>query len=339
MRIALDAMGGDHAPAVTVAGAIDAARKSSHHIILVGKEDILSEELKKHSSVPSTISLQNASEVITMDESPAQAVRQKRDSSLAVCCRLVADGKADAFSSAGNSGATMASALLYLRRIPGVMRPAIMTVFPTLTGRCAILDVGANTDCKPKNIVQFAVMGKTYFQDVFTVANPRVGLLSIGEEESKGNELVLEAHELLRKTPLNFIGNVEGGDIPKGTADVIVCDGFVGNIVLKFGEGVAEMILRLVKDELKAHPFAWAALPFLWPVLKDIKKKMDYSEYGGALLLGVDGVCVISHGKSSAKAIQNSILAAARFAEMNINNAIAKEIANLDEIEKSAVIS
>ncbi|MCX5778059.1 MAG: phosphate acyltransferase PlsX [Elusimicrobia bacterium] len=339
MRIALDAMGGDHAPAVTVAGAIEAARTSSHSIILVGKEDVLAAELKKHAVVPSTISLQHASEVITMDESPAQAVRQKRDSSLAVCSRMVADGKADAFASAGNSGAAMASALLYLRRIPGVIRPAIMTVFPTLTGHIAILDVGANTDCKPKNLVQFAVMGKTYFQDVFSVANPRVGLLSIGEEESKGNELVLETHELLRKTSLNFIGNVEGGDIAKGTADVIVCDGFVGNIVLKFGEGVAEMILKLVKEEFKAHPFAWAALPFLWPVLKDIKKKMDYSEYGGALLLGVDGVCVISHGKSNAKAIKNSVFAAAQFAEKNINKAIAKEITRLEEIEKSTVIS
>lgn len=339
MRIALDAMGGDHAPAVTVAGAIDAARSSTHQIILVGKEDILAAELKKHASVPETISITHASEVVSMDESPAQAVRQKRDSSLAVCSRLVADGKADACASAGNSGAAMASALLYLRRIPGVVRPAIMTVFPTLTGRCAILDVGANTDCKPKNLVQFALMGSTYFQDVFSVAKPRVGLLSIGEEQTKGNELVLETHELLKKTQLNFIGNVEGCDIAKGTADVIVCDGFVGNIVLKFGEGVAEMILKLVKDELKAHPFAWAALPFLWPVMKDIKKKMDYSEYGGALLLGVDGVCVISHGKSNAKAIKNSILAAARFAELNINRAIAKEISQLDEIEKATVLS
>jgi len=273
MRIALDAMGGDHAPAVTVAGAIDAARKSTHHITLVGKEDILTAEMKKHTSVPNTISVQNASEVITMDESPAQAVRQKRDSSLAVCSRLVADGKADAFASAGNSGAAMASALLYLRRIPGVIRPAIMTVFPTLTGHCAILDVGANTDCKAKNLVQFAVMGKTYFRDVFSVTNPRVGLLSIGEEESKGNELVLEAHELLRKTRMNFIGNVEGGDIAKGTADVIVCDGFVGNIVLKFGEGVAEMILKLVKEELKAHPLPGRHYRSSGPYLKILRRK------------------------------------------------------------------
>lgn len=337
MRIALDAMGGDNAPAVTVEGAIHAARQSSHHIILVGKEDVLTSELKKHQKIPSSISLQHASEAIDMDESPAQAVRQKKDSSMAVCARLVADGKADAFASAGNSGAVMANALLYLRRIPGVNRPAIMTVFPTLTGRCAILDVGANAECKPKNLVQFAVMGKIYFQDVFSIANPRVGLLSIGEEETKGNELVLAAHDLLKRSHLNFIGNVEGRDITKGRADVIVCDGFVGNVVLKFGEGVAEMILKLVKDELKAHPFAWAALPFLWPVLKDIKKKMDYSEYGGALLLGVDGVCVISHGRSNAKAIKNSVFAAARFAEKNVKGAIASEIAKLEASETAGV--
>ena len=339
MRIALDAMGGDHAPAVTVAGAVEAARKSSHQIVLVGREDAISAELKKFPSVPASISIQHASEVVMMDEPPAQAVRQKRDSSLVVCSRLVSEGKADAFASAGNSGAAMAGALLNLGRIPGVIRPAIMTVFPNLYGRCAILDVGANADCKPKNLVQFAVMGKIYMQDVYGCDNPRVGLLSIGEEETKGNELVLDSHELLRKSHLNFIGNIEGSDIVKGTADVIVCDGFVGNIVLKFGEGVFSMILKLVKEELKAHPFAWAALPFLWPVFKDLSKKMDYSEIGGALLLGVNGVCIISHGKSNAKAICNTILTAARFAEVKVNKGIEQEIAKLEDSDKTVVMS
>lgn len=327
MRLALDAMGGDHAPEVTVDGAIQAARETGNEIILVGQEQLLRSELAKYDIKNLPLTIQNATEVIGMDETPAQAVRQKRDSSLSVAARLVADGKADAMVSAGNSGAAMAAALLHMRRISGVSRPAIATVFPTTNGICIMLDAGANVDCKPRNLQQFAIMGSALVRGVFGVENPRVGLLSIGEEESKGNELTLAAFELIKNSQLNFIGNVEGRDIPRGKCDVVVCDGFIGNIVLKFGEGVAEMMLKLVKDELKAHPIAWASLPFLWAALKDLRKKVDYSEHGGAPLLGVNGACIISHGRSNAKAIKNALRAAARFAEKNVNAEIGRQIA------------
>lgn len=333
MRIALDAMGGDNAPIVTVEGAVHAARESGHEIILVGLEDVIKKELQKYDIKKLKISVKHAPEVIGMDESPAQAVRQKKDSSLAIAAKMVADGNAEAFVSAGNSGATMASALLYMKRIAGVSRPAIATIFPTLSGICTLLDVGANVDCKPKHLLQFAVMGKIYTEKIHNIKNPRIGLLSIGEEESKGNELTLATFELLKNTKLNFTGNVEGRDIPVGNTDVVVCDGFIGNIVLKFGEGLAEMMLKLVKNQLKAHPIAWASLPFLWSVLKGLRKKVDYSEHGGAPLLGVDGVCIIGHGRSDAKAIKNALLAASRFAEKNITAEIAKEIAEIDSLK------
>ncbi len=327
MRVALDAMGGDHAPEVTVAGAVAAAREFHHDIILVGQETLLKAELAKHKTKGLSLTIHHASETIGMDEPPAQAVRQKKDSSVVVAAQLAAQKKADAFVSAGNSGAAMAAALLSMGRLPFVSRPAITTVFPTLTGGCVIVDVGANVDCKPKHLFQFAIMGKVYLEKIYGMENPRVGVLSIGEEESKGNELSLATLELLKKAKLNFIGNVEGRDIPKGKADVIVCDGFIGNVVLKFGEGIAEMMLKLVKQELKAHPVAWAALPFLWPVLRDLKKRMDYTEQGGAPLLGVDGVCIIGHGGSNTKAIKNMIRAGASYAEKNVNQEIAREIA------------
>lgn len=342
MRLSLDAMGGDHAPAVTVDGAVQAARISGHEIILVGKQDLLAAELKKHDTTGLKISIHHASEVIEMDESPAQAVRQKKDSSLAVAARLCAEGKAEAFISAGNSGATMASALLYMGRLRGISRPAIATLFPTLAGPCAVLDVGANADCKPKHLQQFAIMGKVYMQEVFAIRAPRVGLLSIGEEESKGNELTLASFPLLKEAPINFIGNVEGRDIPNGTADVVVCDGFVGNIVLKLAEGISSMIIKLVKQEMKAHPVAWISLPFLWLAIKGLKKKLDYSEYGGAPLLGIDGVCIMAHGRSNAKAVKNALFVAARFAEKNVNDEIKREVENLEparEVEERTVRS
>ncbi|MCB4790839.1 MAG: phosphate acyltransferase PlsX [Elusimicrobia bacterium] len=327
MRLALDAMGGDNAPLVTTEGAVMAAKELKHDIILVGNESVLNLELAKYRTKNLPISVYNTTETIGMDELPAQAVRQKKDSSMVVASRLVSEGKADAFVSAGNSGAAMAAALLSLKRITGVSRPAIATAIPTLKGISLLLDVGANVDCKPKHLLQFALMGKIFLQEVFNIANPKVGVLSIGEEDSKGNELSLATFDLIKKTDLNFIGNIEGSDIPKGKADVVVCDGFVGNVVLKFGEGVAEMMLKLVKEEFKAHPIAWASLPFLWAALKDLRKKVDYTEYGGAPLLGVDGVCVISHGSSNAKAIKNALRAAARSVEKKINSTISTEIA------------
>ena len=336
MRIALDAMGGDHAPAVTVEGAVLAAKSSKDEIILVGPKALLEAELAKHTLKTGRLSIHNADEVIGMDEQPAQAVRQKKDSSMVVAAKLAAEGKADAFVSAGNSGATMASALLNMKRLPGVSRPAILTVFPTISGVCAMLDVGANVDCKPKHLLQFAIMGSVYMKETFAIERPRVGLLSIGEEETKGNELTLAAYELLKNSGLNFIGNAEGNDITRGNADIVVCDGFVGNMLLKFGEGVAEMMLKLVKQEFKAHPLAWASLPFLWAALKDLRKKVDYSEQGGAPLLGVDGVCLIGHGRSDSKAIKNAILAASKFAGKNINKEISQELAKrgIDKTEE-----
>lgn len=334
MRIALDAMGGDHAPFVTVEGAVLAAKSSKDEIILVGRQAVIEAELAKYGAKNPRISIYNADEVIGMDEQPAQSVRQKKDSSMVVAARLAAEGKADAFISAGNSGAAMASALLNMKRLPGVSRPAILTVFPTLTGVCALLDVGANVDCKPKHLLQFAIMGNIYMKELFAIENPRIGLLSIGEEETKGNELSLAAFELLKNSGLNFIGNTEGCDITRGKADIVVTDGFVGNIILKFGEGVAEMMLKLVKQEFKAHPLAWASLPFLWAALKDLRKKVDYSEQGGAPLLEVDGVCMIGHGRSDSKAIKNGIRAASTFAQKNINTGIARELAKLG-VDKS----
>ncbi|MDR2426593.1 MAG: phosphate acyltransferase PlsX [Endomicrobium sp.] len=331
MRIALDAMGGDFAPVSTVEGALLAAKESKHKILLIGREKLIAEELLKHQKRFNLTSLDieivNATEVIGMDEHPAKSVRQKKDSSLSVCAKLVAAGKADACVSLGNSGAAMAAALFYLKRIEGVLRPAISTTFPTIDGYCIIADAGANVDCKPEHLFQFAIMASLFCEKVFAIENPRVGLVSIGEESTKGNELSLLAFDMLKKTDLNFIGNIEGHDIPKGKADVVICDGFLGNVILKFGEGLAEMILKLVKKGFKKHPIAWASLPFLWTALSDLRKKVDYSESGGAPLLGVDGVCIIGHGSSNGKAVKNAILAGARAAEHDLTNEIKDAVA------------
>jgi glycerol-3-phosphate acyltransferase PlsX len=280
------------------------------------------EEMLKYSKQFDIMSLDieivNASEVVYMSDHPVKAVRQKKDSSLAVCAKLVADGKADAFISMGNSGAAMAAALFYLKRIDGVLRPAISTSFPTINGHCIISDVGANVDCRPEHLVQFGIMASLFCEKVTGIKNPKVGLVSIGEEDTKGNALTLPAFELFQKAGINFIGNIEGRDIPEAKADVAICDGFVGNVILKFGEGLAGMMFKLIKKALKQHPVAWASLPFLWLAIKDIRKRVDYTETGGAPLLGVDGVCIIGHGSSNAKAVKNAILAGARAVKNNL---------------------
>ena len=332
MHIVVDAMGGDFAPGAAVQGAFEAAQLHGYTITLVGKKPLIDAELAKHkgaSSLP--ISVLHADEVIEMDEQPAIAVRQKKNSSMAVGVRLVDDNKADAFISAGNSGGVMATSLMYMKRVTGVSRPALATILPTVNGITLLLDIGANVDCKPLHLFQFAIMGKIYMEKVMNIPNPRVGLLSIGSEEGKGNELTIASYDLLAKSTLNFIGNMEGKDIPRGRADVVVCDGFVGNNVLKFGEGVAEMMLKLVKEELKAHPIAWASLPFLWTALKGFRKKVDFTEYGGAPLLGVDGISIIAHGNSNAKAIRNAINVAAHSAENKINTLIASELPQYEQ--------
>jgi glycerol-3-phosphate acyltransferase PlsX len=332
MIIALDAMGGDFAPISTVEGAILAAKESEHKILLVGHRKLLTEEMSKYAKRYNVRSLDieivNATQIVPMmDDHPVKAIRQKKDSSLSVCAKLVAEGKADAFVSMGNSGAVMAAALFYLKRIDGVLRPAISTTFPTIDGHCIIADVGANVDCQPEHLLQFGIMASLFYEKITGTKKPRVGLVSIGEEDPKGNKLTSAAFELLKKADINFIGNVEGRDIPKAKAEVVICDGFVGNIILKFGEGLAEVFLKLVRISLKKHPITWASLPFLWFAIKDLRKKIDYSEVGGAPLLGVDGVCIVGHGVSNCRAVKNAIFTGAKAAEHNLTQDIKEAIA------------
>ncbi len=336
MILALDAMGGDRAPDINVEGAILAVKQTDNDVILVGKQDILYDQLKKWSKKYSfsadRIRVVNANEVIEMGEHPANAARHKKNSSMAVCCNLVNSKQADAFVSMGNSGAAMATSLLHFKRIAGIARPAISTSFPTILGRCIVVDVGANVDCKPEHLLQFAIMGSVYSKYALGIKNPKVAVLSIGEEDSKGNDLIFASSRLIKKTSLNFIGNIEGGDIPKGKADVIVCDGFVGNVFLKASEGVAEMIVRLIKNSIKSNPLYWGATPFLKFAMKSVKRKIDYGEQGGAPLLGVKEPCFIGHGKSAAKAVKNALIAAANYAQNKVNQKIAEEIKKFEQI-------
>ncbi|MBU0952077.1 MAG: phosphate acyltransferase PlsX [Elusimicrobia bacterium] len=326
MTIALDAMGGDHGIPTNIEGAVLAAKKLGLKIVLAGDELLIGKELSKYKYDKTKISIQPATEVITMEDAPSAVLRQKKDSSIGVAVNLVATGSAQAVVSAGNSGAVMAASLLSLKPLQYVTRPAITTVFPTLRGVCVVLDVGANVNCKPKNLLQFAIMGNIYVKEIFGIASPRIGLISIGEEKTKGNELTLGAYDLLETSNLNFIGNIEGRDIPQGNVDVAVCDGFVGNVILKLSEGIADMLFKLIKSEIKKHPFAIAALPFLWGALKDLRKSVDYTEYGGAPLLGINGTCIICHGGSNSKAIMNALKYAGEVVEKDINSKISKEM-------------
>ncbi len=327
--IALDAMGSDRAPKPEIEGAIQAARQHGIGILLVGPQNTLNAELKRYSAASELpIQVVHASEIIAMDEKAVQAVRAKRDSSIRVGLRLVRDGKAAGFVTAGNTGAAMATAKLVLGMLPGVERPALAAVFPTAQGTAAsLLDVGANVDCKPENLEQFAIMGDIYFRSMFGTRRPRVGLLSIGEEEGKGNELTREAFQLLKQLPLNFVGNVEGRDLYNGHVDVIVADGFVGNVALKISEGVANLVRYTLKETLKATITRQVGYLLSRSAFSDFKKRLDHTEYGGAPLLGVKGVCFITHGSSNANAIKNAVRVAAEFAERNINTKIEKELA------------
>jgi len=329
--IALDAMGSDRAPKPEIEGAIHAARHYGVHVVLVGREPLIRAELGR---VPAAASLPiqvvHASEVIAMEDKAVQAVRAKRDSSLRVGLRLVREGKASGFVTAGNTGAAMATAKMVLGGLPGVDRPALAAVIPTAVGTVAILlDVGANVDCKPQNLEQFAVMGEIYFRSMFGTRRPRVGLLSIGQEEGKGNDLTREAFPLLKQLPLNFIGNVEGRDLYNGKVDVIVADGFVGNVALKTSEGVANLVRATLKESLKATITRQVGYLLSRSAFADFKKRLDHTEYGGAPLLGVKGVCFITHGSSNANAIKNAIRVAAEFAELRINDKIEKELAQI----------
>jgi glycerol-3-phosphate acyltransferase PlsX len=329
VTIAVDAMGGDDAPKAEVEGAIRAARALGIRVILVGKQDIVRAELRKHDDVSDLpIEVQHASEQITMEDSAAKAVKNKRDSSIRVAARLVRDGVADGFVSAGNTGAVMATAKVVQTMLPGVDRPALASVFPTLKGTpVVVVDVGANVDCSPRMLAQFAVMGDIYSRVIFHTHRPRVGLLSIGEEEHKGNDLTRAATPLLKALPIHFIGNVEGRDIYAGDTDVIVCDGFIGNVALKVSEGLVEMVYQMLRESLEATITRKIGYVLARTAFKEFKKRVDYSEYGGAPLLGVKGVCIITHGRPNANAIKNAIRVAAEFAEGKVNERIEAELA------------
>ena len=309
MRIAVDAMGGDFAPKEIVRGAVEAAKKYDCEIVLVGDEEQIRAELHGEDPAALRISIMHASEVIGMNEHPAEAVRSKKDSSVVVATRLVKDGSCDAVFSAGSTGAAVAAAQLILHRIRGVGRPSIATPMPTPDGVTLMLDSGANVDSKPEHLVQSGVMGSLYAQYVFGIEHPRVGLLNIGEEETKGNEQVKETYQLLKVEPnIHFCGNAEGRDVPKGNFDVVICDGFVGNVVLKFAEGLAKTILGLIQEEIRgAGLMAKLGALLLMPTLRRLGKRLDVREYGGAPLLGVNGYCVIGHGSSDAKSVASAI--------------------------------
>src|SRR5437879_620206 len=342
--IALDAMGSDRAPKPEIEGAIHAARHYNVRVLLVGPEATVRAELERHRfAARLPIEIVHASEYITMQDKAVQAVRAKRDSSMRVGLRLVREGRAGGFVTAGNTGAAMATAKMVLGALPGVDRPALAAVFPTAPGPAAILlDVGANVDCKPHNLEQFAVMGDVYFRAMFGKKpgspGPRVGLLSIGEEESKGNELTRESFQLLKQLPLNFVGNVEGRDLYNGQVDVIVADGFVGNVALKISEGVANLVRSALKESLKATITRQVGALLSRSAFTDFKKRLDHTEYGGAPLLGVKGVCIITHGSSNANAIKNAVRVAAEFSRRGINDRIEHGLAALKPASVAAEV-
>ena len=309
IRLAVDAMGGDYAPVELVKGAVLASNEISAEIVLVGDQEKINRELSRYKK-KGKISVVHASEVITNNESPVSAVKQKKDSSINIAVSLVKKKEADAIISAGNTGALMAASLFGLGRIPGVERPAIATIFPTPNGYVLLLDMGANVDCKPKHLEQFAQMGSQYAEHVMHINSPRVGLLNIGEEKEKGNELSVQSWELLNNSNINFIGNVEAKEILTDKCDVIVCDGFVGNLVLKFGESLSHYIIELFKKELGKNLITKFAAILLMPALASIKKSIEYDEVGGTPMLGINGVVYKAHGRAKSKAIKNAIKAA-----------------------------
>jgi len=324
VTIAVDAMGGDKAPAPEIEGAINAAKEFGHRILLVGDRQIVEPALAAYDIARDLpIEVIHAAERITMEDHAAKAARTKKGSSMHACARLVAAGKADGFLSAGNTGACMAIAKMVLGKVPGVDRPALTGIFPTHKGTpVVVIDVGANVDCEPEMLQQFGLMGEAYARHVLKVKRPRVGLLSIGEEEHKGNALTRDATPLLKSLPIHFIGNVEGRDLFSGHVDVIVCDGFVGNVALKVSEGLVEMIRSMLRESLEATVTRKIGYALSRSAYKDFKKRVDYSEYGGAPLLGVKGVCIICHGRSDANAIKNAVRVAGDFASSKMNSRI-----------------
>ena len=326
MRVAVDAMGGDNAPSVEIEGAVAAAREFGIAITLVGDTDKIREELSGHDCAGLDIAIHHASEVVGMHDSASDAVRKKKDSSIRVAFDLLKNGDVDVVVSAGNSGATMAAGMFVLKRLKGIERPAIAQVFPTLQGKTVVLDVGGNVDCKPLHLAQFAIMGEVYARHVMGIDRPRVGLLSNGEEDSKGNELTRETNAMLKDVSFNYVGYVEGRDIFNGSADVVVCDGFVGNVVLKLSEGLAEAVGKMLKDEIKQSLLSKIGYLLARSAFNRFKKKVDYAEYGGAPLIGINGVAMICHGGSNVKAIKNAIRFAHEYASKRVNQKIAEKL-------------
>ncbi len=336
MKIAVDAMGGDNAPQAVIAGAVQAAKEFGVGIILVGIEQVIREELdKRHNAKALPLEIRNATEVVDMLDSPATVFRRKKDSSIRIANELVKSGEAVAVISAGHTGAAMATSLFVLGKLEGIERPAIATIMPTMKGTCIILDVGANVDCKPNHLLQFAIMGEVYSKYLLKNRNPRVGLLSIGEEATKGNELTKEAFKLLSETSLNFVGNVEGRDVMSGNADVVVCDGFIGNVVLKISEAVAETIGLMIRENIGDNLVRKLGYFMMRPAFRSLKRRIDYAEYGGAPLIGINGISIISHGRSSDRAIKNAIRVAAELAKSEINKRLREDIEKNMECTKT----
>lgn len=325
MKILLDAMGGDNAPAAQVSAAAEIASDLGAEIILVGREEEINKELSKYPELPG-VSVVNAQEVIEMSEEPVAAVKNKKDSSLVVCANMLKENKADAMLSCGSTGALLAASLLIIGRVKGVIRPAIASFLPGKNGPVMLLDMGANTNSKPINLLQFALMGNIYLKNVIGINSPKVGLMSNGTEEGKGNALSKEAYELIKEANLNFAGNIEGRDVMNGDIDIIVCDGFVGNVILKTVEGMGQVIGRTLKDMFKGSIFSSLAALLVYKKIKAFKKKMDYREYGGAPLLGIAKPVVKGHGSSDKKAVIAALYQTKKIAETNFHDILRKEL-------------
>jgi len=331
IKIVVDAMGGDYAPENPIKGAILAARELDSDIILVGDEELIRRELKQQQALDIPFEIVHTPEAIRMDEDALQAIRKKKKSSIRVAAEIIKNKKASGMVSAGNTGAIVAIMKLILGTLEGVERPALAILVPHLKGYSVVIDVGANVDCKPLHLKQFAIMGSIYAQEILKISKPRIGLLSIGEEEIKGNELTKEVYKSLKEAGINFIGNVEGKDVYAGVSDVIVCDGFIGNVVLKVSESIVETIEKMLREELSKT--IWRKLGYFLcrKAFRTFKKRLDYSEYGGAPLLGINGITIICHGRSTPKAIKNAIKVAANFSKFKLNESIREKIKNIKE--------
>ncbi len=332
MKIVVDGMGGDHSPTEIVKGCVDAIKEMTAHITIVGDETQIQLELEKYDYDKSRLSVIPTSEVITNDDKPVKAVRKKKDSSIVVGMNMVKDKEADVFISAGNTGAIMTGALFIIGRISGIDRPVIASIFPGIKP-FLLVDSGANAECKPHNLVEFGIMGSIYSEKVLGMENPSVALVNIGEEASKGTQTIQTAFELMKETHLNFQGNIEAREVPEGKANVVVCDGFVGNVILKLSEGIADLFINLLKKKLKESFLVKIGALIMSGKLKEMSKELDYSEYGGAPILGVKGAVIKMHGSSKAKAVKNAILRAQPYVENNVVEMIHDEVSQIESIK------